>query len=301
MTTNIKTIKARMRQNRLVYHLCFPVLFLRRLFNRARRFNNMYDSLFEQVKDGSLVVSMPRYRGDFEIDIRSHILKRVLREKDYEPECSEFVIKHLDPQKDALDIGANIGLYTVLMSSLASGGSRVLAVEPTPGALRYLRQNIARNSCDHAVIVFEGVAANEKGRVSIKTIPGMEEYSSIRKNITHAWLPDKACTAVEVESITVDSLVEKHQLTPGFMKIDTEGAEYLVLSGAERTLTQYRPIILAEVVDQFLSDFGHRSEDVVDLLENSGYRVVNVKMPNVPVKRPFRGEIVALPIQSDGE
>ncbi|OAD21382.1 hypothetical protein THIOM_002853, partial [Candidatus Thiomargarita nelsonii] len=71
---------------------------------KARRFEEFYNSLFESVEKGSLIVRVPDFKGIFEIDFRSHILQRILKTKHYEPELVELVKKHIDPQKDVLDI-----------------------------------------------------------------------------------------------------------------------------------------------------------------------------------------------------
>ena len=292
---NLNSVKARIKQHRVLVAALFPLTLMRRAFCRNRRVTRFYYALLEQVKEGSLVVAMPTYHGDFEFDIRSHILRRVLIDKDYEPEFAELVTQNLDPKKDALDIGANVGLFTVLMSSLVAHSSRVLAVEPTPGAIHYLRRNIARNNCQEKVLVFEGVLANKDMTTTIHTVPGREEYSSIQERTVHDSLHDASCVAVEVKGCTLDSVVEMYSLKPGFVKLDTEGAEFLVLSGAGSTLTRWRPVILAELVDKFLRNFGHSSHDFVALLEQHNYTVVNASVPEVPIKFPFCGEVLALP------
>lgn len=297
---NIYTFKAMVRKNRLLYGILFPLIALRRQLNPKAKLDKAYHQLFEGVRDGSLVVSMPRYGGDIEFDFRSHILRRLMRDKDYEPEFAEIVRKHLDPRKDAIDVGANNGAFSVLMSSLVISDRRVLSVEPTPGALRYLRRNLARNERSN-VIVFEGVASNEKGKLQINTVPGMEEYSSLRKDIAHGTMVNCVSTSVEVEASTVDALVEQHGLEPGFIKIDTEGAEFMVLSGAVEVLKKFRPIILAELVDDYLSGLSHSSRDVIDLLHRHGYKVVDAELPGRPIEYPFTGEVLAFPAQLAGK
>lgn len=144
---NIKDTTVFIKQNRLVYLLLFPIIFLRRLIQRhkARRFEKFYSSTFKSVEKGSLVVRIPDFEGIFEIDFRSHILKRILKDKHYEPIFVEVVKKYVDPQKDVLDVGANVGLFAILFSKIISGNNRVLAVELAPLALDYLRRNIERN------------------------------------------------------------------------------------------------------------------------------------------------------------
>ena len=283
------------RTNRFARFVLSPGIRLRRaiLHRKYVAFMKYYSSLFENVTDGCLVVRVPDFGGCFEIDFRSHLLQRVLTEKLYEPELAAMARKYVDPQRDVLDVGAHIGLYTVLFSAVLTGARRILAVEPTPSAVQHLRRNIARNGCDTKVIVFEGVATNRPGRFTMNTISGMEEYSSLG-SITHNAAAGHVDHKVEVNGDTLDSLVAKFGLNPGLIKIDTEGAEFLVLSGAIGTLQRCKPVIMSELSDSMLSNLGHTATQVVRLLEENGYRVTNAEDPSVPVRTPFRGEILAV-------
>ena len=295
---SVKDATVFIKQNRLAYLLLFPIIFLRRLILRlkTKRFEKFYSSTFKSVEKGSLVVRVPEFEGIFEIDFRSHILKRILKDKHYEPIFVEVVKKYVDPQKDVLDVGANVGLFAILFSKIISSNNRVLAIEPAPLALDYLRRNIERNCPSQSIIVFEGIATNEESIFRLNTIQGMEEYSSLG-NIVHPSVQGRSYESIEVKSSTIDNLVTEFNLNPGFIKIDTEGAEYLVVSGAINTLMKYRPVILSELSDTLLSSFGDTSEKVIKLLQINGYKIVNAKAYSVPIRQPFNGEILALPIE----
>lgn len=296
----ISKAKDIVRGNRILLFLFYPVIYIRRLVMRFKMspiekyYDQFYKYTFDSVEEGSLVVRVPEFQGVFEIDFRSHLLKRVLRNRRYEPELAEIVKKHIDSQKDVLDVGANIGFFSVLFSKLISNKNKVLAIEPTPLALSYLRRNIERNNCLSSVVVFEGVITANEGMVRLNTVPGMEEYSSLG-SIVESIGEGSQIESIEVYGSTVDKLVLEKKLVPGFIKIDTEGAEYLVLSGAMNTLNTCRPVILSELSDKYLSTFGHTAENVVNLLKRNGYSVFNAKCPDVPINYPFVGEILAVP------
>jgi FkbM family methyltransferase len=296
---NIAYPKEYIKQNRILFKFLFPIIFLRRLYLKlkAMPFKKFYEFIFDLVESGSLIVRVSSFKGIFEIDIRSNILKQILKDKRYEPILVELVKKYVDPQKDVLDIGANIGLFTILFSKIVSANNKVLAVEPTPLALHYLRRNVKRNNCDKAVIIFEGAATNKKALVRINIIPGMEEYSSLAE-IVHPAVVGKITDSIEVEGHPIDNIVEKFSLTPGFIKIDAEGSEYKVVSGAVNTLKKHRPVILSELSDTLLSCSDESSEKVITLLQENGYKVFNAEAPALPIKFPFIGEIIALPAET---
>jgi hypothetical protein len=93
----------------------------------------------------------------------------------------------------------------------------------------------------------------------------------------------------------VDNLVERYRLHPGFIKIDTEGAELLVLRGALKTLQQEHPVILFELSDRLLASLNSSSEQVIVLLRECGYRLMNADDLKGTISFPFEGSILALP------
>ena len=289
-------VKKHIKNNRLLYLLLYPIIFIRRLivWRKGKVFETFYSSLFESVEKGCLAVRVPDFGGIFEVDLQSHILRRLLRDKNYEPELVMIVKAYVDSQKDVLDIGANIGLFTVLLSKTISGKNRVLAVEPTPLALHYLRRNIERNDIQN-IIVFEGVATNKKGNFVLNTISGMEEYSSLGE-IVNEVKRGRPTESIEVKGDTVDNLVREYNLNPGFIKIDAEGAECLVFSGALGTIKKYKPVIISELSESLLANFGETSETIFKFLRENGYQIINPALPGFPVKSPFSGEFLAIPI-----
>ena len=65
---------------------------------------------------------------------------------------------------------------------------------------------------------------------------------------------------------TVDNLVREYNLNPGFIKIDAEGAECLVFSGALGTIKKYKPVIISELSESLLANFGETSETIFKFL-----------------------------------
>ena len=262
--------------------------------NKKQSFCRLYDSIFERIEEGNVWISVPEFRGSFYIDIRSHILQRLVLEENYEPELIELAIQNISPQKDIIDVGANIGLFTVLFSKLISKDQRVLAIEPTSSAFNYLNMNISKNHVKNSVITFNGIASNKKGVFQLNTIPGKEEYSSVGMKLVHPAIANQKFKTVEVAGDTIDNLVITNQMTPGFIKIDVEGYEYSAIEGAKNTLIKFKPVIMTELDDRLLSNCGHTSEEVISLIESIGYNVFDVSKMSKP-NYPFCGDILALP------
>jgi hypothetical protein len=142
--------------------------------------------------------------------------------------------------------------------------------------------------------VFEGVASSAPGVVELKTIAGKEEFASIGV-LDHPSISGEPYLKVNVMASTVDDLVTKYRLAPGFMKVDVEGTENLVIEGARRTLQIHRPRVILELSDFLLRRNGSSAVAVVAEFERLNYEVVDLLHPEVkPGARDF-SDIVCLP------
>jgi FkbM family methyltransferase len=162
-------------------------------------------------------------------------------------------------------------------------------------ALYRLYQNIRLNQVQEKVIVFEGVVSNIIGDVEIKTIEGREEFSSLGA-MKHPSIATENKFALEkVVSTTIDELTKQYSLDPGFIKVDVEGMEHLVFDGARKTLVKNRPIILSELSDYLLRKNGASAKDVVNLIKEYNYDVINPLDPNKPIVFEKVKNILCLP------
>ena len=242
---------------------------------------------------GDVCLQVPEFNAQFYLDSRSALFRRLARDGHYEPELTKLCAEYIKPELDVLDVGANVGFHTVYFSGLLSTG-RVLAVEPTSGAQARLQKNIKLNKLRDNIILFEGAASDNPGSAEIKVITGREEFSTMG-SMSHQAVSGEHYELEVVECQTLDSLVNLHSLTPGFIKLDVEGLEHLVLKGALDTLSRFRPVILAEVSDKLLSENGSSAAEVVNLLESSGYRVCDANAPQNAASLADYGEVLCLP------
>jgi len=238
-------------------------------------------------------MQVPGYPGRFVVGRESDILRRILVAGDYEPELVQACRQHVDPRRDAIDVGANIGLYALLLADLAPRG-RVLAIEPTPNALQRLRRNIAMNGQESRVVVFPGAAAAADATVAISTVPGREEYSTAG-SLGHPSISGANFETLSVAARTVDNLVAEHSLNPGFVKIDVEGMEHTVLAGMHATMETHRPVILAELSDPLLRRNGSSAAQVLSEIRRHNYQISDpVHSQREPGNCPY-GDILCVP------
>ncbi len=127
-----------------------------------------------------------------------------------------------------IDIGANLGYFSLLWLS-SNPSNRCIAFEAAPRNLEILRENIARNRMDERARIVSSAASDRHGKVLFDLGPEDQRgWGGIVND-------DKSGRTIEVETVRVDEAVPLHQEI-ALLKIDTEGADTLVLKGCERLL-----------------------------------------------------------------
>ena len=240
------------------------------------------------------VLNVPSFGGVFQVPVASHLFARLVETGEYEPEAIRILKEHVSPNRDAIDVGANIGFFTCLLATSLNSG-RVLAAEPTPGAHKRLVANVARNDLSQKVIVFNGALADKPGILEIEFIEDREEFSSLGGISHYSVRNDQNRTRIPVNVSTIDQLVLENGLNPGLIKIDVEGAEGLVLRGAAETLKKFRPVVFAEFSRELLAAKGFKAETVVAELQALGYTVTDPFNSSYPAGTRAFGDILAVP------
>lgn len=280
--------------NSIIRWAAFPIVKARRfwLLRHATATQDVFFRLAASLTEDP-VIAVKGFPGTFAFGPRSDLFRNVVMSGGYETEWAELCRRHVDPMRDAIDVGANIGLYSVLLASLLPA-RRVLAIEPTPDAARRLRGNVERNKSSANTIVFQGVASDRNGTAEIRVVPGKEEYSSCGQ-LTHAAIVGQQHVIMPVEAATIDDLVARHNLDPGFIKIDVEGMEHTVLAGMKDVLSRHRPTVLTEISDALLHRNGSSSAAVVDALRSFGYKIYETTGQELRGGEGLNGEILCVP------
>lgn len=267
----------------------WPLVLWRRRGLRAQR--ELYERAVAFPAYGEIAVPVQGVNGTFLVDIRSDILRRIVFSGSYEPEAVETIRRVFPRAGDAIDVGANIGIFSVLLAMLASS-RRVLAIEPTPAVARRLVHNLTSNGVARNVVVEQCAVGSESAAATINSIAGMEEYSCVGSMV----LPNtegKTSLSVTVPMHTLVELVAQHGLMPSFIKMDIEGSEMQALAGATTTLTTHRPTILTEVDDRMLTNAGSSSEEVLAFSRSLGCALVRVDGAPIASDHSFCGDVLA--------
>jgi FkbM family methyltransferase len=289
-------LRSIVKNNPLLTNILSPAIYLRRylignLVIEAK--NEVYANLCNILAEDPKIY-VDEFDGHFFIDKRSDLFKRLVIHAFYEPELVSYCRQYIDPMRDAIDVGANIGFYSVLFSKKISKTSRILSIEPTNTAFERLKKNLELNDCMSSIILYKGVVSDQVGEIEINTIIGREEYSSIG-GMNHPEISGDSYTSYKVSSSTLDVLVDKNNLNPGFLKIDVEGSENLVFKGGLNTIKTYKPVILAEVSNLLLTKNGSSAKEVIHMITNLGYKAINPSSPQLNVSDVHIGDVLFVP------
>ena len=174
-----------------------------------------------------------------------------------------------------LDIGANIGYFTLIMARLVGEGGRVFAFEPEPHNFDLLVKNIALNGYDNITPVPKAIS-NRDGRSKLfldRTSFGAN--SLVRQNV-----PDIGQDTVEVEVQTLDSFFKDYDGKVDFIKMHVEGAELTVLEGMEDILNKNKNlIIITRFLPSLLAGFGSPPEEYLNRLVGQGFKLYDISEP----------------------
>ena len=190
----------------------------------------------------------------------------------FEPESLDFIRDHLKPGQTFLDIGANVGYFSLFCSKIVTPNGRVIAFEPGEFAFNLLKKNKELNKFNNLEIHQSGFGEKDEIVEFNSGAPGMEVYNSLGKIIHPSADPDKFKT-IPVQLFQGSTWLQKNNVQHiDLMKLDVEGGEYLVLKGMlEMFQSQKISRLLIEITDEMSKAFGYHPSDIILMLRDCGY------------------------------
>jgi FkbM family methyltransferase len=192
-------------------------------------------SSFPEPLDAAAVLDVPCRIGALFVHADDQVMTPFMREYGlWEPAETAFLERTVRPGDTVLDVGANIGYFSVLGSTLVGPQGRVIAVEPEPRNLLLLKANLWRNQCANAVVL-PLAAGREFGYVPLT----FNEEN--RGDHQVGWI-DRA--DLHVPSARLDDLLAGQRLD--LVKVDTQGVDHEVVAGLAGLFEVSSPTILCE-------------------------------------------------------
>lgn len=195
----------------------------------------------------------------------------IFRTGSFEPNEFYFLDKALKPGMTFIDVGANMGIFSLFASKKLGDNGVVIAIEPSNRDFSRLKANIELNRLTNLKLI-NAAASNSKSMTELLVSGEEHTGHNTLGNFAHDSSAFKERQIVE--TFTLDELVETEKLYKvDFIKIDTEGHELFVLKGAANILQRFHPVLLIELADISLIQQGCKSGQIWEFLTALNYKI----------------------------
>lgn len=242
---------------------------IRRITDNYHKINNELQKLKES-QNGFIT-----HRLSSKVKIRlykdSH-LSRIIVWGDFELNEIDFLKRYLNSGDVFIDIGANIGLFSLIASPILSKYGRIISIEPSKKTYFRLLENIKLNKFKNISCINNALSnSNEKKNLYVDT-GGYDAWNSFGKPSAGNFLEKE-----EVITKTLDQIRDQFSLQQvQLIKIDVEGWEIPVLQGGKKLLlSNNAPVLMVEFTDQNAKNAGYSCKQLYELGETYGYKWYN--------------------------
>lgn len=191
----------------------------------------------------------------------------------HELEMQLFAMEAIEPGDTFIDIGANLGMITLMAARCVTPTGSVHSFEPNPLVFQRLQKNITDNELSQVTLHNCGLA-DKQTTLTLTVVDrelGMGTFTEIPEK-------DRSLISNEYQLPVYrgDDILPEDLPGTTFIKIDVEGFEPLVIKGLDRTIKRWHPVVLTEVVAQHLERGGSSVEELRALMESYGYQPFNI-------------------------
>lgn len=226
------------------------------------------------------------------VDLRDGLGQYFFIHQKYESFETELVEQIVQTGMTVVDIGANVGYYTILFASRVGETGTVIAIEPDPTNMQLLRRNLRWNhlgnvTCQQAAaMAYEGTT-----KLYLSNINNGDHRVYNAKD-DDCFNQGMVRVGIEVRTIVVDGYLKKEGKSANIVKMDIQGAEMLALSGMRHTLEDPNVILLCEFWPYALRKAGTDPTRFLETLSGLGLRLFEIFEENRTVKP---ADLAALP------
>lgn len=245
---------------KLIKALCILILIPRILYHLLIRTSNQ----LPRIKNTTFK------SGTFMGILNDTLYLQLKNKKEYESHFVELANLICKKNYNVIDLGANIGFHTVILSKLVSNG-KVFSFEPQSLAFSILQNNILINKCNN-VLSQKFAIGKENNKVC-----SMDSYSYEEKEINTGFLR-VSNSNLSVGDLCIEKKLDSLNLPKiHFMKIDVQGSEINVLMGAKILLKKFLPILFIEIEEIHLKAKQGSSKELIKLILSYNYILFRIR------------------------
>lgn len=224
----------------------------------------IYLKITPKMFDRNRIVLAEREGIKYELNLSELIDNSIYYGGYFEPMVTAIINKFVKPGMVVVDIGANSGCHTLRFAKLVGKNGKVIAFEPMSPVFFKLKRNLELNNFNNVI----------PEKIALSDINEGEKLIYFRSS----WLLDKTSQDIieekkeNINIITFDDYAERNKIKRiDFIKLDVDGYEYKVIKGAERSLRNFKPIMVFELGKVTLERYGNNLENLLRLLKSLGY------------------------------
>ncbi len=257
---------------------------------RVERLKAFYEYVYQRVAPSSVVL-VESQGSRMYVNARDEPLGRSLVTQGiYEAYETQLFKSSVRPGMTVVDIGANVGYYTLLAAGLVGETGEVYAFEPEPGNYELLVRNVELNGYKN-VVTQQKAVSDSAGAVKLYIdSANFGNRSFGQSNIVHSG------GSVDVQTVSLDDfiLTRRAGRKIDIIKMDAQGAEGLIVEGAQRVLQQHRPKVFMEFEPDMLTNLGTDPLALLDRLRSWGYGINLIDYESQTVIPVTGGELLEL-------
>src|ERR1700712_2460098 len=180
----------------------------------------------------------------------NYIQRMVMQRGSFEPESTAATLRETRAGQVAIDVGSNVGYYTLLLAQSVGSTGHVHAFEPTRWAYERSLRNVSLNSQHSAQITLNHAGLLAEERSGVEAIESRFSARILAKQHLE-----------QLQFLTLDRYCDERKIKRiDFMKVDVDGYDYQVLRGSRSILSESNAVLLCELHESALREHGDSLE-----------------------------------------
>lgn len=239
----------------------------------------LYRSLVRPYLSWRTYSTLARTRAGARVEVRlpDQIQDRIYFFGVWEPEVSDYVRRALKPGDSFIDVGANIGYFSLLAASLVGPTGSVCAIEASPSIFAVLSRNVARSGYSTIALHHKAVS-DAPGKLPI--FLGPEENRGATTTLNSVATRKGQQIEAEVSADTLPAILgEAKLLAARLIKVDIEGAEYALIGSLASLLPRFSAATewLIEISPEALAEQNQSTAVMLGMFRDAGYELFRIR------------------------
>ncbi|MGI0023353.1 MAG: FkbM family methyltransferase [Nitrososphaeraceae archaeon] len=221
-------------------------------------------------------------------DPHDKILLETFSQDKYEQATTNAIKKLVKRGMNVINIGANIGYFTLLIARQVGPEGKVISFEPSVDTAKFLQRNVDTNGCKNVEVHVKAVS--NKSGTSDFWVGGSSTHSFVSELKTQSY---PQLSKVHVETTTIDDFLKNRDFRIDFIMMDAEGSEKYILEGMQRTLENNPDLEIITEYNQYtlrLAETDGRS--FLDLIEKLGLSIFLIDEKDEKLKPVSKEQIL---------